>query len=101
MGPFYADILCFSEALVIEVDVDTHADAAVYDLARTQFLRRKGYRVIRFANNDVMENVEGAIATIAKSLSQREREGAAKPRKGEDSELRLPSPRPICWETSC
>ncbi|GGA34923.1 endonuclease domain-containing protein [Sphingomonas psychrolutea] len=86
VGPFYADILCFSEKLVIEVDGDTHADQAGRDASRTKIIEGEGCRVLRFSNNDVMENREGVVAAI--SLSLREREGArsAKPRgKGEDS----------------
>ncbi len=38
------------------------------DEARTRFLNGEGYRVIRFWNNDVMTNVEGVIAEIARNL---------------------------------
>ena len=81
--PFYADILCWSEQLVIEVDGDTHVGAEQDDASRTQSLSRQGYRELRFTNADVMENIEGVIAQI--SLSFQEREGAPKARKGEDS----------------
>jgi len=81
VGPFYADLLCFSERLVIEVDGDTHAGHEEYDATRTRAIDREGLRVIRFTNNDVIQNLEGVIATI--SLSLREREGAPKARKGE------------------
>ncbi|MDP5279767.1 DUF559 domain-containing protein [Sphingomonas sp. DG1-23] len=98
VGPFYADILCFSEALVIEVDGDTHAEAERYDDARTRVLESEGYRVLRFSNHDVRGNIEGVIAHV--SLSLREREGArpAKPGgKGEGDckaySSRSPSPR--------
>jgi very-short-patch-repair endonuclease len=94
VGPFYADILCFSEALVIEVDGDTHA-VVERDASRTRFLHGEGYRVLRFWNNEVMENTEGVLSTIAESLSHREREGAAQPRKGKGDRIksRAPSPR--------
>ena len=70
IGPYYADILCFSERLVIEVDGDTHAMAMPYDTARTAFIEREGYRVIRFANADVTQNPEGVLARLALSLRQ-------------------------------
>lgn len=81
VGPFYADILCFSERLVVEVDGDTHVDAEARDQARTPIIEREGFRVMRFTNRDVMENIEGVIAQI--SLSLPEREGGAQRRKGE------------------
>jgi very-short-patch-repair endonuclease len=95
VGPFYADILCFSEALVIEVDGDMHADTAEYDAARSAAIARAGFRVVRFSNNDVTANIEGVLGTISNSLSHWEREGAAEPRKGEGRKVRaypLPSP---------
>ena len=91
VGPFYVDILCFAERLVIEVDGDMHADSKRYDAARTRFIESEGLRVLRFTNGDVMENVDGVLSQI--SLSLREREGDPKGRKGEDSNTALPSPR--------
>ena len=93
VGPFFADILCFSEALVIEVDGDTHAETVERDAGRSQVLAAEGYRVIRFTNDEVMTNVDGVLTQI--SLFLREREGArrASDGKGEDSESRPPSPR--------
>ena len=82
-GPYYADFLSFSAKLIVEVDGGQHSEATTYDEARTRFLEREGYRVLRFWNNDVLANTEGVIAAISTSLSQREREGAPKGRKGE------------------
>ena len=85
VGPFYADILCFSVKLVLEVDGDTHAEREARDASRTKIMEAAGFSVLRFANSDVMSNLEGVIDSI--SLSLREREGArsAQPSgKGED-----------------
>ncbi|UIJ47486.1 endonuclease domain-containing protein [Sphingomonas cannabina] len=76
LGPFRVDVLCFSERLVIEIDGGQHAEAAAHDAARTRFIEGEGYRVLRFWNNDVMENIEGVIEAIQTSLSHWEREGA-------------------------
>ncbi|HWK36347.1 endonuclease domain-containing protein [Sphingomonas sp.] len=81
IGPYRVDFLCFGARLVIEVDGGQHD--AVEDAARTRFIESEGYRVLRFWNNDVLENIDGVIATIANSLSHREREGAPQARKGE------------------
>jgi very-short-patch-repair endonuclease len=59
VGPFDADIMCFSERLVIEVDGDTHALREERDAARTAIIEREGFRVVRFANNDMMQNLDG------------------------------------------
>ena len=68
VGPFYADIMCFSEALVIEVDGDTHADSAEDDATRTKVIESEGFHVLRFSNGDVMENIDGVVAHVATTL---------------------------------
>ncbi|MFD1788028.1 endonuclease domain-containing protein [Sphingomonas floccifaciens] len=68
IGPFYADILCFSERLVIEVDGDTHANAEARDEGRSAFIASEGFRVIRYANADVMQNSDGVIANVGVAL---------------------------------
>ncbi|WP_066798490.1 endonuclease domain-containing protein [Sphingomonas soli] len=85
VGPFYVDILCFSQALAVEVDGDTHAEAAARDAARTAVIESEGFRVIRFTNHEVMQNLDGVLTQI--SLSFQEREGARRVSggKGEDS----------------
>ena len=69
VGPYIVDIACFAERLIIELDGGQHAEAAQYDAARTKYVEAEGYRVLRFWNNDVVENIEGVIAAIAEALS--------------------------------
>jgi very-short-patch-repair endonuclease len=73
VGRYYADIMCFSEQLVIEVDGDTHGATAAYDAARTRFIESEGFRVIRVTNTDATTNLEGTLTQIS---SLREKEGA-------------------------
>ncbi|SBV33702.1 conserved hypothetical protein [uncultured Sphingopyxis sp.] len=69
LGPFIADFACQSARLVIEVDGDSHAAQIDYDARRTQFLAEEGYRVLRFTNHDVMDNLEGVCRAIALALA--------------------------------
>jgi very-short-patch-repair endonuclease len=71
VGPFHADIMCFSEALVIEVDGDTHVDRVEEDAARTKLIESEGFQVLRFANGDVMNNIDGVLAHVAAMLDSR------------------------------
>ena len=57
-----------SVGLVVEVDGDTHTDQT-RDERRSEELRRKGFRVIRFTNSEVMTNLEGVCAVIAMALA--------------------------------
>ncbi|WP_428630474.1 endonuclease domain-containing protein [Sphingopyxis sp.] len=68
LGSFVADFACQSARLVIEVDGDSHAQQMEYDARRTEFLAREGYRVLRFANGDVMDNLDGVCRVIELAL---------------------------------
>ena len=69
VGPYVVDFLCVSASLVIEADGGQHAERAVYDGERTAYLEARGYRVLRFWNNDVMQNIEGVMQAIAMTLT--------------------------------
>ena len=69
VGPYFADLACFAEKLIIEVDGGQHAAAAERDERRTAFLEAQGYRVLRFWNNDVLLNTGNVVEAIALRLS--------------------------------
>jgi very-short-patch-repair endonuclease len=64
VGRYIVDFSSNDPKLVIEIDGDTHAGREVYDAIRTQFLEEQGYRVIRFSNRDVMDNLDGVLETV-------------------------------------
>ena len=74
VGPYVADFLCNSAQLIVEVDGGQHAEHKEYVQYRDDFLRANGYDVIRFWNNEVMNNLDGVLETLTLTLSQRERE---------------------------
>ena len=65
IGRYIADFAANRPKLVIELDGDTHAGRERYDEARTRFLQREGYRVLRFTNSDVMGNMDGVLTQLA------------------------------------
>ena len=67
--PYICDLVARSAKLIIEIDGGHHGVSIAYDKARTAFLEAKGYRVIRFWNNEVMENIEGVVGEIALVLN--------------------------------
>lgn len=70
VGPYIADFACRTPMLlVVELDGDTHGAQEDYDAERTQFLESKGYRVLRFSNRDVVQNIEGVLETITANLN--------------------------------
>ena len=63
------DFACREAMLVVELDGGQHDP--IVDAPRTAFLEAKGYRVLRFWNNDVIENREGVLETILSVLQVR------------------------------
>ncbi|MDP2409237.1 MAG: DUF559 domain-containing protein [Pseudolabrys sp.] len=72
LGPFFADFACHQHRLIVEVDGGQHNEdtQAAHDAARTAYLDRQGYRVLRFWNNEVLTNVEGVCEVIAAALRE-------------------------------
>jgi very-short-patch-repair endonuclease len=62
--PYIVDFVCLELKLIIELDGGQHACQINYDNQRSLFLEQRGFKVIRFWNNDVIENTEGVLETI-------------------------------------
>lgn len=56
--------------LVVELDGSQHLEQQEYDAERTEFLKSKGYRVLRFWNNDVMNNLDKVLTVIWDALRE-------------------------------
>lgn len=64
---YVADFLCHSASLIVELDGCQHADNAV-DKNRDAVMEIAGYRVIRFWNSEVFENLEGVLEEIRQAV---------------------------------
>ncbi len=71
IGPFITDFCAPRRKIIIEVDGSQHLEQEEYDQERTSYLEAQGYKVIRFWNNDVMNNIESIIFAIRHVLEQR------------------------------
>lgn len=69
IGPYIADFACIEQKLVIELDGGQHQDRQAHDKQRDAFIKTKGWRVLRFWNNDVLDNLDGVLLTIVEDLS--------------------------------
>jgi very-short-patch-repair endonuclease len=67
IGPYIADFACTRHRLIIEADGGQHNGSAADD-RRTQWLTQRGWRVLRFWNNDILANTEGVLETILAAL---------------------------------
>lgn len=64
VGNFIADFYCPACKLVIELDGGIHTHQADYDAARTQEMAAYGYRVIRFENQQVLDDLNSVLDVI-------------------------------------
>lgn len=70
VGPYFADFLCREAQLVVELDGYSHDIGHEYDTRRDRFMVEHGFRVMRFANTEVLNNLDGVVRTIASALSE-------------------------------
>ena len=68
--PFIADFVCVEEKYIVEVDGGYHDYIYADDVTRQQTLEAAGWRVIRFTNEDVLENVDNVAIGIARMLGK-------------------------------
>lgn len=68
IGNFIPDFICIEKKLVIELDGSQHLEQEEYDKKRTKYLELQGYKVIRFWNNEVMNNIDGVILAILHAM---------------------------------
>jgi len=66
--PYFADFACVRASLIIELDGPSHDARQDYDSQRDTELRRRGWTVMRFSNEEVEKNLEGVVMTILKNV---------------------------------
>ena len=69
IGPYVADFACRQARLVVELDGSQHAESE-HDIVRTRFLNDEGWTVIRFWNNEVIENPDGVVIAILSKAAE-------------------------------
>jgi very-short-patch-repair endonuclease len=67
---YIVDFAANDPKLVVELDGDTHGAQEAYDTARTRFLESKGYRVLRYSNLEVMQNLDGVLQHLASVIEE-------------------------------
>jgi very-short-patch-repair endonuclease len=68
IGNYVVDFCAARKKLIIELDGSQHLEQTEYDAERTRFLESKGYKVIRFWNNEVSNNMDGVLNVIWETL---------------------------------
>ena len=68
VGQFIVDFVCLERHLVIELDGGQHSGQVDHDSIRTSWLESQGFRVLRFWNNQVFDDIEPVKEVILSSL---------------------------------
>jgi len=68
IGDFIIDFISIKKKLAIELDGSQHLEQEEYDIERTKYLKSQGYKIVRFWNNQVMNDIEGVIRAIELAL---------------------------------
>jgi very-short-patch-repair endonuclease len=69
IGRYIVDFVSHDTRLIIELDGGQHTTQVAYDAERTRWLNSRGYRVIRFWNNQVLTETEPVLESIALALA--------------------------------
>jgi len=72
--PYVVDFICLELKLIIELDGSQHSEQVDQDAERTLFLNQCGFKVVRFWNNEVINNLDGVMESLQLLVDARERE---------------------------
>ena len=70
IGNYVVDFCAPRKKLIIELDGSQHLEQTEYDAERTVFLQSKGYKILRFWNNDVSNNMDAVLSIIWEALPE-------------------------------
>lgn len=79
IGGYIADFACPEVKLIVELDGGQHLDRVAYDARRTRMLEAKGYKVLRYWNDDVLVRMDTVLEDILRSLHELESNGKSTP----------------------
>jgi very-short-patch-repair endonuclease len=66
IGPHIADFVCLERKLIVEADGGQHNE--ITDRVRSEFLRGKGFRIVRYWNHDILRNIDGVLESLLRTL---------------------------------
>ena len=70
IGTYIVDFVCLEKRLIVELDGGQHLDNQKYDMKRTAWLNTGGFKMLRFWNNDVLQQTASVIEVIMEALAE-------------------------------
>ena len=70
IGGFIVDFACPEHKLVVEVDGSQHAENEAYDRARSAYLEAQGWQMVRFWNDDVLNDIDNVCTHILRVIGR-------------------------------
>jgi len=72
IGSFITDFICLENKLIIEVDGLIHQlpENVISDKERTEWMETKGYKVMRFSNEEILYDIENVLSKIENKLQE-------------------------------
>jgi very-short-patch-repair endonuclease len=71
IGPYIVDFVCLEKKIIIEVDGGQHAIKVRPDTIRGNYLKKAGYKILRFWNHDVLKDKDSVLERILKDLKEK------------------------------
>lgn len=96
LGGYIVDFACIEARLVVEADGEQHGGEK--DARRTKMLTALGYRVLRFWNNDILQNIDGVLEAIAEGVAVPSPSHSASPSPSHSAPPSGPLPLPEAGE---
>ncbi|NOR68384.1 MAG: DUF559 domain-containing protein [Methylomarinum sp.] len=70
--PYIVDFVCLELKLIIELDGSQHIEQKKLDTERSLFLKQRGFKVIRFWNNDLFTQIDTILEAIHLAVKKQE-----------------------------
>jgi len=79
IGPYFVDFCCLERRVVVEVNGGHHDKQIEADRQRTGFLEERGFRVLRFWDNEVLNEIDAVLQRVAEAVGNPHRDPLPSP----------------------
>ena len=90
IGPYIVDFVCFEKKLIIECDGGQHSERINEDTKRDTWLQRKGFKVLRFWNNEIIQKRQSVLDHIFQVCDEKSPSPSSPPIKGGENADTIP-----------